>query len=524
MIFSRSNINYLYVFLITIYAFLINWISANLGVMPIDTFAFFDTGYSILNNKLPLRDFWIFTGIVVDYLQSLFFLLFGESWRSYVFHASFLNIVASLSFYFFLQKLNLNKFYSLFYTLSFATLCYPVSGTPFAYIHSYIFSLISIFLFIIGLKNKNSSSWYILPITFFLAFFSMQTPSAYIFLIILIFLIYFFLKKNSLVNFKALIISSIFISLFSFFYFIITKTPVENFLYQYFLFPLTIGKERLGSDLEAYVTLSSQFNFDRLIGDFKFIHIFYFPLIFLTVKLFLKKEKNFFKELNLLIIFSVLVFLFNQLVTANQIYIFSLIPVIASTLHLNLLKIKRKEIFIFLILIIFFVTIKFHYRYNIDRKFHDLEAVNKSTAVNAEILSPKMKHLRWITPYSDPDEEVKLIKNAIQILKSDKRNKVLVTHYQFISLVLNEDLNLLNRWYLWENDTHPTETHKHFDFYKKMVNQNITNNDIEVIYILSQESEILFKNIKNYFTEKCFNSKNIEKNKFSYHEIVNCKK
>ena len=70
----------------------------------------------------------------------------------------------------------------------------------------------------------------------------------------------------------------------------------------------------------------------------------------------------------------------------------------------------------------------------------------------------------------------------------------------------------------------PTETHKHFDFYKKMVNQNITNNDIEVIYILSQESEILFKNIKNYFTEKCFNSKNIEKNKFSYHEIVNCKK
>ena len=89
MIFSRSNINYLYVFLITIYAFSINWISANLGVMPIDTFAFFDTAYSILNNKLPLRDFWIFTGIAVDYLQSLFFLLFGESWRSYVFTLPF---------------------------------------------------------------------------------------------------------------------------------------------------------------------------------------------------------------------------------------------------------------------------------------------------------------------------------------------------------------------------------------------------------------------------------------------------
>ena len=59
---------------------------------------------SILNNKLPIRDFWIFTGIVVDYFQSFFFLLFGESWKSYVFHASFINILVSLSFYFFFTE------------------------------------------------------------------------------------------------------------------------------------------------------------------------------------------------------------------------------------------------------------------------------------------------------------------------------------------------------------------------------------------------------------------------------------
>ena len=219
-----------------------------------------------------------------------------------------------------------------------------------------------------------------------------------------------------------------------------------------------------------------------------------------------------------------MVFLFNQLVTANQIYIFSLIPIIASILHLNISKIKFKNIFIFLIIAVCFVTIKFHYRYNVDRKFLDIESVNKKNAINAEILSPKMKYLKWVTPYTDPNEEIEVIKEAIQIIGSDKRKKVLITHYQFLSGILNEDLNLLNRWYLWGNDTHPTETHKYFNFYKKMVNENMKRNKIEVIYILSQEDEILFKHVKNYFTAKCFNSKNIVDNKFSYHEIVNCKK
>ena len=62
---------------LVIYAFLINFFTGNIGVMPIVTFGFFDTGYSILKNKLPIRDFWIFTGLVVDYLQALFFWYLG---------------------------------------------------------------------------------------------------------------------------------------------------------------------------------------------------------------------------------------------------------------------------------------------------------------------------------------------------------------------------------------------------------------------------------------------------------------
>ena len=524
MISSKKYLNYLGIFLLSIYAFWINWFSANVGVMAIDTFAFFDTAFSILKNKIPIRDYWIFTGIVVDYFQALFFLIFGESWRSYIFHASFLNIIASLTFYFFLLRLNLNKVYSFLYSLSFATLCYPVSGTPFAYIHSFIFSLISIFLLCIAIKEKNNFLWFLIPITSFFAFFSMQTPSFYIILIIIIFSLHFFLIEKNFDSFKNFVIGGIFTIIFLFLYIFLSKTSINDFLYQYFLFPLTIGEGRLASDPSAYVSLGDQLNFKRLIGEFKFIHIFYFPLIYLTFKSFVTKEKNPLQKINFIIILSVSLFFFNQLVTANQIYIFSLIPVIASILHLNLKEIKINKIyFIIIILFISFVTAKFHYRFNVDRKFHDLENIDKGKAIDAKIISKKLSPLKWISSYSDPEEETSLIINAMGTIRKDTRKKTLITHYQFLSLILEQDLNILNRWYLWDNNTHPTESHKYFAFYKGMINKNIEKNNIEVIYLLGQENEILFKNIKNYFPDKCFKNNILVEKKFSYHLIIDCK-
>ena len=209
MLSQRIILNFILIILISVYAFLINQISANIGVMPIDTFAFFDSGFSILKNKIPIRDFWAFTGLVVDYLQALFFWIFGENWNSYVYHACFVNIFASLSFYFFLQKLKLSKIYSFLYTISFATLCYPVSGTPFAYIHSYVFSLLSIFCLCIAIKEKNLFFWFLLPILSFFGFFSMQTPSIFIILIVIIFSIYFFINEKNLKILKTFLLSGI---------------------------------------------------------------------------------------------------------------------------------------------------------------------------------------------------------------------------------------------------------------------------------------------------------------------------
>ena len=509
---------------IFIYSYFVNWQSGNIGVIPIDSFGFLDTGYSITKGHLPIRDFWIFTGLLVDYMEAAFLFLFGNNWNSHLAHSSFMNILATTGLYLFLKEYELKLTHIVFYCLSFATLCYPLSGTPFAYIHAYIFSLLAIFNLLIAIKKKNRILWFLFPYICFFAFLSMQTPTAYILIILFLFIFYYFLKEEDFESFKFFLYGIFSSTLLFFFFLLFTKTPIINFLYQYILFPLTIGEGRISSKEIAYISLLDQLNFKRLFGEFKFIHFLLLPLIFISIKNFKKENKNL-NILNFLIIFSVLAFFFNQLITANQIYIFSLIPVLAAVIHVNLnyLKIDPKVFYIILFIVIV-ATVKFHFRFNIDRKFHDLESVDKSKAIQANSIDKNFKNLKWISKLDEPKNELKVIEEAFKTIGNDKREKSLITHYQFMSTFLDKPLHILNRWYLWDNNTHPTENHKYFEVYKSLINKNIKKNEIKVIYLLGQKNEINFKNVKNYFTEMCFESKTIIPNRFSSHEIVNCKK
>ena len=505
------------------YSYLINWYSGNIGVIPIDSFGFLDTGYSIINGHLPIRDFWIFTGLLVDYMEAAFLYLFGNNWNSHLAHSSFMNIVATTSLYFFLKEYKLKLSYIFFYCISFATLCYPLSGTPFAYLHAYIFSIIAIFNLLIAIKKKNKFLWFVFPFICLFAFLSMQTPTVYILIILMILTIFHFVNSKEFNNLKFFLLGGTLSILFLFLFLILTKTPIINFIYQYILFPITIGEGRITSKDIAYISLLDQLNLKRLFGEFKFIHIFLIPLIFLSFKTIKKKKRNI-DYLNFTIIFSSFAFFFNQLITANQIYIFSLIPILAAVVHINLNNLKvNPKIFYLLIFIILFATIKFHFRFNIDRKFHDLEDIDKSKAINANIINSNFNNLKWISKFEDPENELKVLKKAIEVISKDSREKTLITHYQFISTFIDKPLNILNRWYLWDNNTHPTEKHKYFEFYKSLVNKNIKKNNVEVIYLLGQENEIKFEKVKNYFTETCFESKTIIQNRFSSHKLIRCK-
>ena len=435
-----------------------------------------------------------------------------------------MNIVATISLYFFLGEYNFKIQIKTFYCLCFATLCYPLSGTPFAYIHAYIFSLLAIFSLIIAIKKKNKLLWFLFPYASLFAFLSMQTPTAYILLILSFVTIFYFYKEKDFQNLKFFLIGC-FTSLILFFLFLyFTKTPLINFIYQYILFPLTIGEGRIASKEIAYISLIDQMNFKRLLGEFKFIHVFLFPLIFYSVKNFKINQRNM-NTLNLTTIFCTLAFFFNQLITANQIYIFSLIPILAAVLQLNL---KGSALNPKLLYVIFFIlliaTIKFHFRFNVERKFHDLENIDKGKAVVAYKIHKNFNNLKWISKMDQPEKELEVLTLAMEMINKDDREKALLTHYQFISTFLDKPLNILNRWYLWDNNTHPTENHKYFEFYQSLINKNIKKNKVKVIYLLGQENEIKFENVKNYFTDTCFESKTIIKYRFSSHELVNCKK
>ena len=129
---------------IFIFSFFINFQSANIGVLPIDTFAFFDTGYLVSKGAHPIKDFWATTGILVDYLQALYFYIFGVNWFAYVLHASSMNFLLSIFFFTIFYKNNLSIKLSLFYSLAISILFYPIVGTPFAYQHALLFSTMSL--------------------------------------------------------------------------------------------------------------------------------------------------------------------------------------------------------------------------------------------------------------------------------------------------------------------------------------------------------------------------------------------
>lgn len=69
----RNKFFLFFCFFIFFFSFFFNKKYANMGVFPIDTFYHFDSALGILNGKIPIRDYWIVSGLAVDYLQSFFF-------------------------------------------------------------------------------------------------------------------------------------------------------------------------------------------------------------------------------------------------------------------------------------------------------------------------------------------------------------------------------------------------------------------------------------------------------------------
>ena len=503
--------------LLFIVALLINQHYASRGIFPMDGFAHFDPGYRILNGEYPLRDYWVIHGIIVDYIQAAFFFLFGVSWKSYVFHASLFNGLLTVATYFIFRNFKLNKRYSLIYSFFFSVLAYTSSGTPFLDHHSAFFSLLGIYCLILAIDREKNLYWILLPIFFGLAFLSKQVPSSYVILSTFFVLFIYVVIKKKFDCLKYILISSAIFIIIILIFGNIQGISLDSFLVQIIYFPQSIGSERFAD---------YKLTFKGIVGHYKFIYLAILPMFYLNVKKIIndhsyinQKDFYFFLALTMLM----LSLIFHQFLTKNQIFIFFLIPILAgfSQIYLKNIKLKHEsKIFIAILLICFFSTIKYHLRFNENRKFHDLSHVDFSSSINAAIIDEKLSGLNWISPFNkNPNEEINLAKFAKKVLKKDKRNKMVITNFVFFSAILDEKLNSPSRSY--DTISYPGKKNKYFKKYKAFLLNRIKEKKIEVIYMINFDNadenlilydfidkdcldrEIISKQLKKFELRKC---------------------
>ena len=113
-------------------------------MFPQDSFLHFDSAFRILNGDDPFEDYWTVSAPFVDYLQAIFFFIFGINWQTYLFHASFLNCILAITTFYTLKVLNLNYYYCFLYAILFSMLAYTSSGTPFVDHHAIFFFIVNL--------------------------------------------------------------------------------------------------------------------------------------------------------------------------------------------------------------------------------------------------------------------------------------------------------------------------------------------------------------------------------------------
>jgi len=504
------------IFFLIIFSLLINQYYGNKGIFPLDSFSHFDAGFRVLNGEYPFIDYWVTAGPFIDYLQAFFFYIIGINWQAYVFHASFINALLSLATYFVLRNFKLNIYFSFFYSIIFSILAYPSSGTPFVDHHSAFFSLLGIYSLILAIKNEKKFYWIAFPIFFSFAFLSKQVPSGYIIISVIFIVILHSITNKKIYLLKYTLISSVVLIFLLFLFLHLQKINFSVFFSQYIYYPMTIGENRFEN---------LNFTFRGFVSHFKFIYLAAAPFFYISIKNILF-DKNFYIKNNfyyfLILLSLIVLFIAHQILTKNQIFIFFLIPIFGAFSHIYLVNKNfiNKILTIILIIICIFSAAKYHFRFNEERKFHELSGVNFDLASDAKKIDKIFTGLKWISPQfeNDPDSEINLLINVKSYLNSDERKKMLMTNYSFFSTILNQNLHSPSRWYLNNGVAHPIEGLKYFETYRAFFIKKIKDNNIEVIYTIKPINAWFFKGI---LSEKCLETSNLDTN-VSIHLILEC--
>lgn len=510
----------IYVLVLTIFSLCFNQYFAYRGVFPIDSFFIFDAGYNITSGNHPFKDYWAITGPFLDYVQSLFYLIFGVNWFSYAFHASFLNMLLAVMTFYFFTKIGLNEIYAFIYAVGVSILAYPSIGTPFVDHHAVILCMLSIYFFSLGILLERNLFWFLTPVFLIFSFFSKQIPSAYLSILfsIIMFFYFFYLKNFNIRNLIFLFIGFLFSFLLVSIIFFTNKIPINNFLTQYIFYPASLGDGRIKS---------LDIDFKNTVSQFKFIYFALIPLLISIFYLFRNRNKNLSlkKEIiiSLLFLGSIGVFIYSQLLTKNQILIFFLIPISAAFSHIYINKNLNKKYFIYFILIIFiFSTVKYHLRFNQNKKFMELIDTDINLAVDASLLDKRLDGLKWITPFysKDPMSEINLLIKTKNTLLNKKGSNFIITDYQFFSSLLKNEFASPNKFY--DNQSIPNKKNKYYEEHKIFFINNVKNKKIEYLYFIGKQKHKLYFFQELVNENKCINSSQLNEILIEF-DISKCK-
>jgi hypothetical protein len=193
-----------------------------------------------------------------------------------------------------------------------------------------------------------------------------------------------------------------------------------------------------------------------------------------------------------------------------------------SFIHLNYEKYfpKKKIILLTLILICLLGSIKYHLRFNENRKFNELEKVDLKKALNADIIDESLRGLKWITKVypNNPEKEIGNLKEAMEIIKKNNKKKAIITSYQFIAPALGIYDYSPNQWH-HPSVSFPLEGQKYFLKYKSYFITNLKKNNIQGIYTVGLGEE----NIPGLILDKsCYQKKKLGEFVFHYELLNDC--
>ena len=149
----------------------------------------------------------------------------------------------------------------------------------------------------------------------------------------------------------------------------------------------------------------------------------------------------------------------------------------------------------------------------------NLENMDLTKSIDAKKIDDKLSGLKWIA-YSDfsPSEEIKLIKESLQIIGEDKNEIMLITHYNFFSTILEKNLYTPSRWAA-DAVSNPNKENKFYQSYVDFTKNLIRRKNIKSIYIIMPSFQ---KDLSNIVSDNCISKEKKNEILFYFRIKENC--